>query len=192
MKKSGKVYVTQVHTAAYDKQLGKIKTKVKERVDINWNENGLDTCKHVGTKIWKELQQEGVDRKVGTIIDYTRDARTELYGIPFVKSGKIGSCTYLWCKKDNYDNPIPLTAAEQKIKEDLMIKYFGNTTEKQILVKGMVMSGEIKVEEAWEVLEEMTNMKDKSFKDFLWELNAEIGSVVIRGTLVDRSSATLS
>ena len=84
-----------------------------------------------------------------------------------------------------------LSEEEKKIKEDLQIKYFGDTTEKQILVKAMIEAGEISKEEAWSVLEEMTNMKNGNFLLFLGELQEKIGCKVVRGTLVQRNHAAL-
>ena len=68
----------------------------------------------------------------------------------------------------------------------MQTKYFGDATEKQILVKGMIESGEIKKEDAWEVLEELTNMRTGNFMAFLTELQEKIGCQVIRGTFVER------
>lgn len=49
----------------------------------------------------------------------------------------------------------------------------------------MVEAGEIQKEEAWEVLEELTNMKD-NFMPFLGELQEKLQCQVVRGTLVVR------
>ena len=84
-----------------------------------------------------------------------------------------------------------LTPEEEKIKKDLQMKYFGDTTEKQILVKGMVETGEITKEEAWSVLEELTNMKANGFAGFLSELQDKIGAPIVRGTLVERKQPAL-
>lgn len=88
----------------------------------------------------------------------------------------MGNCKYLWCKKDNETGMYHfLTEEEQAIKQKLQTKYFGDATEKQILVKAMVEVGEITKEDAWDVLEEMTNMKTGNFMMFLKELQAELG-----------------
>jgi polyhydroxyalkanoate synthesis regulator phasin len=47
----------------------------------------------------------------------------------------------------------------------------------------MVESGEITKEEAWDVLEELTNMKGRgNFMTFMSELQAKLNCKVIRGT----------
>jgi polyhydroxyalkanoate synthesis regulator phasin len=79
-----------------------------------------------------------------------------------------------------------LTDEEEEIKQGLIKKYFGDATEKQIFIKGMVEMGEIRKEEAWELLEELTNMKGNNFMLFLGELQDKIGCQVVRGTLVER------
>jgi len=53
-------------------------------------------------------------------------------------------------------------------------------------VQGMVEAGEIKKEEAWDILTQMTNMKGVNFYTFLKELQEVLGCKVIKGTFVDR------
>ena len=78
---------------------------------------------------------------------------------------------------------MPLTSEEEEIKQKLIQKYFGNVSEKQVIVKAMVESGEISKEEAWDVLEELTNMKGRgNFLTFMNELQTKLNCKVIRGT----------
>lgn len=124
-----------------------------------------------------------------TVYAYTLKGRNELYGKPFGSPGYLGKCSYIWCKKvgDGRDAQIlPLTEEEQQIKQHLITKYFGDVSEKQILVKAMVESGEISKEDAWDILEEMTNMEGRgNFVAFLTELQATLNCMVIRGTYVE-------
>jgi len=171
--------------------MASVKRKVIEKIDAVWSPDGLDSCQRVGEKILERLQEEDKDfnRAIGTIVKYTREGRNELYGMPFSENGgKIGSCVYIWCKRNpetgDYDF---LTEEEQEIKQKLQTKYFGDATEKQILVKAMVEAGEISKEDAWSVLEEMTNMNGKAnFMGFLKEIQQTLHCQVIRGTLVNR------
>ena len=78
------------------------------------------------------------------------------------------------------------------VKKNLQTKYFGDATEKQILVKGMVEAGEIRKEDAWDVLEEMTNMRTGNFMMFLKEIQEALHCQVIRGTLVERNVLSLN
>lgn len=189
----GKVIITEVYEPIYQKQQGKTKQMVISKIDQVWSEDGLDSCSRVGNKICELLEEEGIIRKPNTIIAYTRQGRNELYGIPFMNEGRIGKCIYIWCKRDpetgEYDW---LTEEEQAIKQNLQIKYFGDATEKQILVKGMVEAGEIRKEDAWEVLEEMTNMRTGNFMQFLQEIQEILHCQVIRGTLVERNVLSLN
>lgn len=122
----------------------------------------------------------------GTVYQYTLRSRNELYGRPFGAPGELGRCTYTWCKKigDGWTAEIvPLTPEEEEVKQKLIQKYFGNVSEKQVIVKAMVESGEISKEEAWEVLEELTNMKGRgNFMAFMNELQNKLNCKVIRGT----------
>lgn len=183
----GKVVITKVLNPIYTKQSSKAYQLIRSKIDECWNEDGLDSCKRVGEQVKEELKKE-LSLAPSTVYNYTRKGRNELYGVPFKERGAIGSCTYLWCKKegDGVNTQYRrLTKEEEQIKQDLLKKYFGNATEKQVIVKAMVEAGEIQKEEAWEVLEELTNMKD-NFMPFLGELQEKLQCQVVRGTLVVR------
>lgn len=185
--KSGKVNIIRVYEPIYSKQLKKTQQMVMEKIDGVWSEDGLDTCSRVGTEICQLLEEEGIIRQPATIINYTRKGRDELYGKPFFSEGTLGSCRYIWCKRNKADGSYSmLTAAEEKIKQDLQVKYFGNVTEKQLLVKEMITAGEINKEEAWEILEKITNMGTPNFLSFLKELQEKLNCQIVRGTLVER------
>lgn len=188
----GKVVITKVIEPVYQKGMENVKRKVIEKIDEVWSADGLDSCQRVGEKILALLQEEDntFNRATGTIVKYTREGRNELYGPPFQGGGKIGNCIYIWCKRDPKTGDYSLlTNEEQEIKQKIQMKYFGDATEKQILVKGMVEAGEITKEEAWNVLEEMTNMNRKeNFMGFLKEIQAALHCQIIRGTLVERDA----
>lgn len=189
----GKIIITEIYEPIYQKQQGKTKQMVISKIDQVWSEDGLDSCSRVGNKICELLEKEGIVRKPNTVIAYTRQGRNELYGIPFMNEGKIGKCIYIWCKRDPKTGEYSLlTEKEQAIKQNLQTKYFGDATEKQILVKGMVEAGEIRKEDAWDVLEEMTNMRTGNFMMFLKEIQEALHCQVIRGTLVERNVLSLN
>ncbi len=188
----GKINIKEIYEPVYMKQLGKTKQMVIDKIDDVWSKDGLDSCTRVGNEICELLTQEGIIRKPDTIITYTREGRNELYGKPFMDKGSLGKCTYIWCKRNAETGEYSLlTEEEQKIKQNLQTKYFGDATEKQVLVKGMVAAGEITKEEAWSVLEEMTNMGTPNFMAFLTEMQAELGCQVVRGTFVERDRMAL-
>ena len=185
-----KVVIDEVYIEEYSKQGSKAFQMVRDELDKAWSEDGLDSCSHVGLKIGQTLKNE-LTITDNTVYTYTRKSRNELYGVPFQQGGKLGSCIYLWCKK--YGDGINaryerLSEEEEQIKQDLIHKYFGNADEKQIIVKGMVGSGEISKKDAWDVLEELTNMRDGNFMSFLGELQEKVGCQIIRGTLVTRDN----
>ena len=189
----GKIIITEIYEPIYQKQQGKTKQMVISKIDQVWSEDGLDSCSRVGNKICELLEKEGIVRKPNTVIAYTRQGRNELYGIPFMNEGRIGKCIYIWCKRDPKTGEYSLlTEKEQVIKQNLQTKYFGDATEKQILVKGMVEAGEIRKEDAWDVLEEMTNMRTGNFMMFLKEIQEALHCQVIRGTLVERNVLSLN
>lgn len=187
----GKVYITDIIIPEYDKKIGKTKQLVMEKVDDVWSPNGLDTCSRVGVKIRNMLAESGIERSESTIINYTREGRNELYGKPFNEEGGTkGSCIYIWCKRDTQTGEyILLNEEEKQIKQELQVKYFGDATEKQIIVQGMIEAGEITEKEAWGKLKELTNMTSGHFLSFLQELQSKLGCQVVRGTLVERKGS---
>ncbi len=188
----GGIFVKEVLNPVYVRNFKKTYDSVLNTVDRVWAKDGLDSCARVSEKVKEKLQLPLAD---STVYDYTRQSRDELYGEPFKGGGKIGSCEYLWCKKLVGENGEVeyrrLTPEEEEIKKKLMKKYFGDATEKQILIQGMVEAGEVKKEDAWELLTEWTGMKGKNFMSFLLELQGILGCRIIRGTLVERYNSFL-
>lgn len=183
--KQKKIKIICVYEPVYCKQGSNNFRKIKDQVDEVWDDSGLDTCKRVSEKIM-EKEKYALAIKDSTVYNYTLRSRNDLYGKPFDQNGgSLGKCRYLWCKEENGELK-ELTPEEEQIKQKLMKKYFGDATQKQVLVQGMVEAGEIKKEEAWDILTQMTNMKGVNFYTFLKELQEVLGCKVIKGTLVDR------
>ena len=181
-----RIKITKVYMAEYDKEYYSNYGKIKNKIPQVWNDNGLDSSKRVSLEIQHQLMLPLTE---GTVYQYTLKGRNELYGKPFGEPGSLGKCTYTWCKKvgDGWTaDIIPLTEEEEELKQNLIRKYFGDVSEKQVIVKAMVETGEITAEEAWGVLEELTNMKGQgNFKAFLSELQEKLNCMVIRGTVVE-------
>lgn len=182
------IIIDVVYNDIYIKNGSNAYQKVRDKVDEIWSENGLDSCSRVGNEIYEILTEEDENFALqsSTVYNYTIKGRNELYGKPFMSGGKLGSCVYLWCKRKKDGKYSMLTEKEQMIKQQLQTKYFGDATEKQVLVKAMVEAGELSKEEAWGVLEEMTNMRTGNFLMFLRELEEKIGCQVVKGTMVER------
>ena len=178
-----RIEILEVYTPEYDKHWNSNYGKVRDKIPEVWNASGLDSSMRVSQEIQHQLM---LPITQGTVYQYTLKGRNELYGKPFGEPGELGRCTYTWCKKigDGWTAEIvPLTPEEEEIKQNLIRKYFGDVSEKQVIVKAMVESGEISKEEAWDVLEELTNMKGRgNFMGFLAELQEKLDCMVIRGT----------
>jgi len=186
-----KIIIDEVIISKYNKQVSQNYSKVKDRVDPTWSETGLDSCRRVSQVIYTELVQKDKDFVLQdtTVYDYTRRARNELYGKPFdLIGGELGKCEYVWCKRNADGSYDFLNEEEKNIRDKLIKKYFGDTTQKQLFVKQMIQDGEITKEEAFEYLEKITNMTDNKYLDFLRELQAAIGCQVVKGTYVERNA----
>lgn len=186
-----KVIIDKVIIPEYDKEVSRVDnyTKVRDEVNPTWSKNGLDSCKRVAEVIFTKLSaEEDFKIKGSTVYEYTKRARNELYGRPFGESGKLGRCEYIWCKKYEDGTYDYFTEEEQKIRDRLIKKYFGNVGEKQLIVKQMVKDGELKAEDAFEYLEEITNMGDVGFAAFQAELQSILNSQVVKATKVEWSA----
>lgn len=188
-----KIVIDKVLCPYYSKQGSRAFEMIKNKIDETWSEDGLDSCSRVGQALERKLPLNLASK---TIYKYTIESRNELYGHPNKERGSIGSCVSLLCKKVG-DGPnakyYKFTPEEEYIKDELIKKYYGNTTEKQALVKSMIDTGEITKEEGWEVLESLTNnvFTNNTFMEFLTELQELIGNQVVRGTLVKRDKDEL-
>lgn len=185
----GGVNISEILIPEYSKLGSEAYRFVRDHVDETWDATGLDTCSRVGLRL-KEKFADNLTLSESTIQNYTCRSRNELYGKPFLGGGKIGSCIYIWCKKFGQGADAILeffTPEENEIKKELMKKYFGDTTEKQLAVQQMVDSHEIKEEEAWRVLQLLTNYTSEHYLAFIRELSDKVDcDFVIRGTLIER------
>ena len=183
-----KVVIDEVLNPYYSKQGSKAFEMIKSKIDETWSKDGLDSCSRVGLALEKQIPLNLTSK---TVYQYTIESRNELYGHPNKERGSIGSCISLLCKKEGEGDKAKyykFTPQEERIKDELIKKYYGNTTEKQALVKSMIDTGEITKEEGWDVLESLTNnvFTNEAFMSFLQELQELLGCKIVRGTLVIR------
>lgn len=181
--KTQKIKIKKVYEPKYIKKGSQSFEFIKSKLNEVWSDDGLDSCKRVCYEILETSELMIAD---STAYHYTLKSRDDLFGKPFQEAGVLGSCKYVWCKQNEMGKLCFLTEEEERQKEFLIKKYFGDATEKQIIVQGMVEAGEITKEQAWDVLTRMTNMKGNNFLAFLRELQETIGCKIIRGTLVER------
>jgi hypothetical protein len=180
---SGKINITAIHTSAFsgsgNKQI------IKNNFCKEWNDNGLDTAKNVAEKI---MDNNELNISDGTAYVYTLQARNELYNKPFCGRGEKGCCEYVWCVELGGGQYRELTPQEQEVKTELLKKYFGDASEKQLMVEAMVKAGEITEAEAFSVLKQMTGMNNAGFYGFLKELNKRLNCKVIKATKLINSA----
>lgn len=175
------------YTPASKKNYELIKTAFTEE----WSSNGIDTCSNVAIKIYDKHKNELTIQDT-TTYNYALKSRTELFGIPFVSIGSLGSCIYLWCKKEvAQDGTIIYTQfndEEEQIRKDLMRKFFSTDIDKEIFIAQMVETGEITKAQAYDALCEMKNLTKVGYTGFLKELKDAIGCDVSKATLLFRNS----
>lgn len=182
---SGKINITTIKDPEFKKEGNR--QLIKDNFITEWNDNGLDTVKGVTEKIVENHFNE-LTIADSTAYNYALQARNELYNKPFCGRGEKGCCEYVWCVELGDGQYRELNEAEKKEKNKLLTKYFGNATEKQLLVKAMVQAGEITSEEAFDVLNEMTGMNDINFFSFLKELSKTLGCKVKKVTKLINSA----
>lgn len=178
-----KVRILTVYNPKYVKRRSADYSIVKEEFTQVYNRTNIDTASNVSKKIYNKRKSD-LTIKESTAYEYTREARNELYGKPFVGKGERGVCRYIWAKQVGEGKYKRFTDEEQAIYKKLLTKYFKNTDEKTLFVKDMVKRGEITEEEAWQVYEEMTNL-EFSFMNFKAEMEEAIGCPIIRATEIE-------
>lgn len=178
------VYIDEIYEATYQGQDGPpAKERVKELTEQNWSIDGLDTCSNVAQKNYPMLKNEGYEISEGTNYRYTCAGRTELWGSPMYRTeGTKGHCRYEYCKVDEQGNLVPFSAEEQKIKEELIKKYFGNLSEWTLGIADDLKRGRISKEEAADALERLDEHGD--YLAWLNELEAKIGCKIKKATHV--------
>lgn len=182
---TGKINITAIRTPTFsgsgNKQI------IKDNFVKEWNDNGLDTARNVSEKIF-DNNEDDLTITRSTAYTYTLQARNELYNKPFCGRGEKGCCEYVWCVDLGEGQFRELNEDEQKIKNELLKKYFGDTTEKQLMVEAMVKAGEITEAEAFGVLKQMTGMNQAGFFGFLKELSTTLHCRVIKATKLINSA----
>lgn len=187
----GGIEIKEIYFPVYEKKATKNYGIVRDAFDKEWSKTGLDSSSNVAYKIYNKHKSE-LTITERTTYDYTLKARNELYGKPWVNMGKNGKCIYLWCKKEMLGDGTcvltQFTEEEEKIKKDLMKKYFSTDEEKEVMIAEMVDRGELTEAEAYRTIREMKNLTNSGFMTFLRELECTIKSSVIRGTLIERNN----
>ena len=93
-----------------------------------------------------------------------------MYGKPFGADGKLGNCHYIWVKATDQEDGTKIlelfNEEEEKIKRELMNKYFSTDAEKEVMVAEMVDRGELTKEEAYDTLVEMKHLNSAGFMAF--------------------------
>lgn len=186
------VVIEEVYKETYEKKKSKNFELVKNSLVELWCPNNLDTCKNVTKKLSMKYSKKELPLEESSLYNYTRASREELFGKPLKKDdrGTLGKCEYEWVKEvdDETNTYEPLTDEERQIFQSLMRKYFGSIEEKTLIIEASIKNGEITKEEAWEVYEELTNMNDKSFVDFLYEAGELIGCKIVRATRIEKDN----
>ena len=172
-----KIYIKKVYEPYYQKKGSQARQEVRKNYEKYWHDE-LDTAKRVGEEMYKDGIGNGV--KCKTVIAYTGIQKRNDYGVAYGRDGKKGYCVMEWGKyvEENGERYlVPLTEEQVKIKNKLVKKWFGNTTDQHIFVAEMVAEGEITREQAWDMLEELTNVENKlaGFRaDFMEAIDADI------------------
>ncbi len=122
--------------------------------------------------------------KESTTYEYTREARNELYGKPFIGKGKLGTCRYIWVKKLDEGKYERFNDEEEAMYKKLLLKYFKNTDSKAMFVKDMIKRGEVTKEEAWDVYDEIANL-EFGFMNFKAEMEEFVGCTIVRATEIE-------
>lgn len=187
----GGVIIKNILNEEYSRKGKKSKEIIYQAFDKAWNKDGLDSCTNVTLRICRKYENE-LNIAESTVYKYAIAARNEFYGKPFQGGGKLGNCRYIWAKvvgtePDGTKVLELFTEEEEKIKKTLMKKYFSTDAEKEIMIAEMVERGELTKEEAYDTLVRLKHLTSEGFMAFKDELEKNIGSKIIKGTLVEKN-----
>ena len=178
-----KVRITKIYKSVYVKKKSADYSIVKEEFTQVYNKSKIDTASNVSKKIYNK-RKDDLTIKESTTYEYTKAARNELYGKPFVGGGENGVCRYIWAKQIGEGQYERFNDTEQAIYKRLLVKYFKGADEKTIFVRDMIKRGEITEEEAWGVYEDMMNL-EQGFMNFKIEMEETIGYPIVRVTEIE-------
>lgn len=161
---------------------------IKEQTQIQWDKSGLDTCRLVANKI-NRLGIEELNVEDSTLYSYTCKSKRQLWGkINSMAEGEIGFCKSEFCKVVNNKCEV-LNEREIKIKELLLKKHFGkNNQETLAMTQGLIISGEITIEEGAEILTEMLETTKGNYIRFITEFKALTGEKIVIGTRITNNA----
>ena len=181
----GGVNITAIIKDTYNKK----DSQIREIYQQGFEEvrQPIDTVSNINNQIYeKYYEQLPTLSSAASGYRYAIEVRNERYGVPFKGHGKVGQCFYCWCKQEEDENHqplyIPFTPEEERIKSKLLTQFFGNQEEKTLLLQEMVLLGEIKKEDAWDIFTEYSNLTQAGFTAFLRALEKEIGAKVVKAT----------
>ena len=178
-----KIRIIAVYRPKYVKRKSVDYSIVKEEFTQVYNDSKIDTASNVSKKIYRK-RKDDLSIKESTTYEYTKAARNELYGKPFVGCGEKGVCRYIWAKQIGEGQYERFNDTEQAIYKRLLVKYFKGADEKTIFVRDMIKRGEITEEEAWGVYEDMMNL-EQGFMNFKIEMEEAIGYPIVRVTEIE-------
>ena len=178
-----KVRITKIYKSVYVKKKSADYSIVKEEFTQVYNKSKIDTASNVSKKIYRK-RKDDLTIKESTTYEYTKAARNELYGKPFVGCGEKGVCRYIWAKQIGEGQYERFNDTEQAIYKRLLVKYFKGADEKTIFVRDMIKRGEITEEEAWQVFDDMMNL-EQGFMNFKIEMEEAVGYPIVRVTEIE-------
>ena len=128
----GKVYITHIYEDTYSRK--KVYPRVKELMPVLWNKDGLDTSTRVGNEIYGVVSQEGYPQTHNTVVNYTRKAKRENYGVAFdEEGGLLGKCIFEYAKKGPDGELVELTPREKETYRKITKEYYGEDMQERLL-----------------------------------------------------------
>ena len=181
---SHQILIKKVRYPIYVKKHSKNYEIIKKQIPKTWNPDGIDTCKRVSHQIYTDKSNE-LTLSQSTTYVYTTKAKNDLYGKCGSKyGGNIGYSRYIWGIWDeDQQKYVKLNAEQTKIKNELLQKYMHSANEAALFIQDSIESGELTQEEAWEVYNEMTDVKT-NYLNFLDEFAILTGFKLTKCTLI--------
>ena len=173
-----KIWVEKVIGSAY--YLGTLEERRSfKRMMFNCLKNNIVNELSLARAMKKAYAADLQDYSLKELIYYIRYYITEYYGNS-IAEGLKGKKEYsFYIKEAGVLKPL---SAQQKIKDNMIQQWFGNLSEKVLIIQDMINNKELTKEEAWDFLEDIASLD--SFDTFKVSFERAVSASVTHGCRV--------
>lgn len=188
-----KIVIDEVYIPEYSRQSIRNFEKVHQKYPAHWGDNGygLDIGKRVASELHSKLKEDE-DYTVQESTTYTlvlRAIKKDYGKRGDPEGGELGRSYYQLGKINEQTGKIePFTLEEQKIKKEIMRKFFNDDDENILHIMKQHDDGELNDQDFAIRIKEAKNYNTINYQVFISELSAALNKVIKRGIYLEPST----